>query len=96
MSSSSSTSSGAELRFATSSRFLRRAKTLKEPQASLLRAALRRFGVNPEDPLLRTHKLKGELAVYWAFSVDDDLRILFRWEGDEAFLVNIGTHDEVY
>jgi mRNA-degrading endonuclease YafQ of YafQ-DinJ toxin-antitoxin module len=84
------------LRFATSSRFLRRAKTLKEPQASLLRAALRRFVVDPQDPLLRAHQLKGELAAYGAFSVDDDLRVLLRWEGDEAFLVYIGTHDEVY
>jgi mRNA-degrading endonuclease YafQ of YafQ-DinJ toxin-antitoxin module len=84
------------LRIATSSRFLRRAKRLKEPQASLLRAALRRFIVDPQDPLLRTHKLKGELSAYWAFSIDDDLRVLFRWVGDEAFLVNLGSHDEVY
>jgi len=62
----------------------------------MLRAALRRFAAEPLDPLLRTHKLKGELDRYWAFSVDDDLRVLFRWEGDEAFLVTLGTHDEVY
>ena len=62
----------------------------------MLRAALRRFAADPQDPLLRTHKLKGELEAYWAFSVDDDLRVLFRWEGDEAFLVNPGSHDEVY
>lgn len=84
------------MRFATSSRFLRRAKKLKEPQASLLRAAIRRFVIDPQDPLLRTHKLKGELSAFWAFSVDDDLRVLFRWEGDEAFLVNLGSHDEIY
>jgi mRNA-degrading endonuclease YafQ of YafQ-DinJ toxin-antitoxin module len=90
------TNSGAELRFATSKRFVRRAKKLKEPQASMLRAALRRFAVDPQDPLLRTHKLKGELAAYWAFSADDDLRVLFRWDGDEAFLVNLGSHDEIY
>ncbi len=84
------------MRFATSSRFIRRAKKLKEPQAPLLRATLRRFAADPQDPLLRTHKLKGELADYWAFSVDDDLRVLFRWDGDEAFLVNLGSHDEVY
>ena len=84
------------MRFATSSRFLRRAKKLKEPQASLLRAALRRFVVDPQDPLLRIHKLKGDLALYWAFSGDDDLRVLFRWDGDEAFLVNLGSHDEIY
>ena len=62
----------------------------------MLRAALRRFAADPLDPLLRTHKLKGDLDAYWAFSVDDDLRVLFRWEGDEAFLVNLGSHDEVY
>ncbi len=62
----------------------------------MLRSALRRFAVDPQDPLLRTHKLKGDLDAYWAFSVDDDVRVLFRWNGDEAFLVTLGTHDEVY
>ena len=84
------------MRFTASSRFLRKAKKLREPQASMLRAALRRFAANPTDVLLRTHKLKGDLGAYWAFSVDEDLRVLFRWDGDEAFLVNLGSHDEVY
>lgn len=84
------------MRFVASSRFLRKAKKLKDPQGAMLRAALRRFAVDPKDPLLRTHKLKGELADYWAFSADDDLRVLFRWDGDVAFLVNLGSHDEVY
>lgn len=79
-----------------SSRFLRRAKKLRDAQAGMLQAALRRSVTDPKDPLLRTHKLRGELAEYWAFSVDDDLRVLFRWDGDEAFLVNLGSHDEVY
>ena len=84
------------MRFSASSRFLRKAKKLKEPQASMLRAALRRFAGDPQDALLHSHKLKGDLEAYGAFSVDDDLRVLFRWEGDEAFLVNLGSHDEVY
>ena len=62
----------------------------------MLRAALRRFAADPGDPLLRTHKLKGDLRDYWSFTVDNDLRVLFRWDGDVAFLVNIGSHDEVY
>ena len=62
----------------------------------MLRAALRRFAADPQDPLLRTHKLKGDLDAYWAFAVDDDLRVLFRWDDDEAFLVNLGSHDQVY
>jgi len=84
------------MRFVASSRFLRRAKKLKDPQAAMLRAALRRFAADPQDPLLRPHKLKGELAEYWAFSVDDDLRVLFRWNGEVAFLVNLGSHDQIY
>lgn len=62
----------------------------------MLRAALRRFAADPRDPLLRTHQLKEELNDYWAFGVDDDLRVVFRWDGDVAFLVNLGSHDEVY
>ncbi len=87
---------GIDLRVIASTRFIRKARKLREPQASMLRAALRRFAVDPQDPLLRTHKLKGELDAYWAFSVDSGLRVLFRWEGDEAFLVNLGSHDQVY
>ena len=79
-----------------SSHFLRRARKLKPPRHQLLRAALRRFEDDPQDPLLRTHKLKGDLADYWAFSVDDDLRVLFRWDGEVCFLLGLGTHDEVY
>jgi len=62
----------------------------------MLRAVLRRFAADPQDPLLRVHKLKGDLDGYWAFSVDIDLRVLVRWEGDEVFLVSIGSHDQVY
>jgi mRNA-degrading endonuclease YafQ of YafQ-DinJ toxin-antitoxin module len=84
------------VRFIASSAFKRRAKKLTAPQSAMLQAALRRFVADPRDPLLRTHKLKGELADYWAFTVDRDLRVVFRWEGDEAFLVALGSHDEVY
>jgi mRNA-degrading endonuclease YafQ of YafQ-DinJ toxin-antitoxin module len=84
------------LRFSASSRFLRKAKKRREPQASMLRAALLRFAADPRDPLLRTHKLKGELKSFCAFSVDDDLRVVFRWDGDAAFLITLRSHDEVY
>ena len=84
------------MRFVASRRFLRKAKKLKDPKAAMLRAALRRFAADPKDPLLRIHKLRGELAEYWAFSVDEDLRVLFRWDGEVAFLVNLGSHDQVY
>jgi mRNA-degrading endonuclease YafQ of YafQ-DinJ toxin-antitoxin module len=61
----------------------------------MLRAALRRFAADPQDPLLRTHRLNGELEGYWAFSVDADLRVLFGWDGEEAFLGDLGSHDQI-
>lgn len=84
------------MRITASTRFLRRARKLKPPRDELLRAVLRRFAADPKDPLLRTDKLKGDLGDYWAFRVDDDLRVLFRRDGDDCFLVALGTHDEVY
>ena len=84
------------MRVVASSHFLRRARKLKPPRDELLRAALRRFASDPKDPLLRMQKLRGDLADYSAFSADDDLRVLFRWDGETCFLVAIGTHDEIY
>ena len=84
------------MRIKASTRFLRRARKLRPPRDELLRAALHRFAADPDDALLRTHNLKGELAEYWAFNVDDDLRVVFRWDDEVCFLVNVGTHDEVY
>ncbi|MFH0750623.1 MAG: type II toxin-antitoxin system mRNA interferase toxin, RelE/StbE family [Chloroflexota bacterium] len=84
------------MRLAFTPRFGRRARKLTALQQALLRAALRRFAFDPHDPLLRTHKLQGDLDGYWAFSVDDNLRVLFRWDGNVATLVTIGTHDEIY
>ena len=58
-----------------------------------------------EDPFaiqLETHKLKGKLSGSWACSVGYDLRIIFDFvnsenkEEEDIFLMEIGTHDEVY
>ena len=56
---------------------------------------------NPFAAQLETHKLKGNLSGYWACSVSHDLRIVFEFvksksEEDAIFLIEIGTHDEVY
>jgi addiction module RelE/StbE family toxin len=48
-------------------------------------------------PQLRTHKLTGKLEGLWAFSVDDDYRVVFEFIGqDKVLLIDIGSHDEVY
>ena len=54
------------------------------------------FRTNPFDPRLRAHKLKGELAGAWAYSVNYSYRALFRFlSDDEALYYDIGTH-EIY
>jgi len=57
---------------------------------------------NSFEPLLQTHKLKGQLAGSWACTVEYDCRIVFDFvenpkSGDEEILwLDIGSHDEVY
>ena len=55
------------------------------------------FLENPFFTQLRTHKLSGKLAEQWAFSVDEDYRIVFEFLGeDQVLLIDVGSHDEVY
>jgi addiction module RelE/StbE family toxin len=51
------------------------------------------FRRNPFDARLRTHKLKGELAGVWAYSINYEYRVLFRFiEPDQVLYYDIGTH----
>ena len=54
------------------------------------------FRHNAVDPRLRTHKLKGPLEGYCAYSVNFQYRVLFRFINDqEVIYYDIGTH-EIY
>jgi len=86
-----------------STAFVRAARRLAKKQphiAETLRETLERLAEDAFDPLLKTHKLKGELAGSFACSAGYDLRIVFEFvqhEGAEAILLQtIGTHDEDY
>jgi addiction module RelE/StbE family toxin len=63
---------------------------------------LRLLVKDPFAPQLETHKLKGKLSGSWACSVGYGLRIVFdfvkseKQKEDDIFLLEIGTHDEVY
>ena len=63
---------------------------------------LKLLAENPFSPDLRTHKLKGKLSGTWACSAGYDLRIIFDFikndfgKEDDIFLIEIGTHEEVY
>lgn len=52
------------------------------------------FRHNIFDPRLYTHKLRGELEGYWAYRINREYRILFRFlNADEVIYYDIGTHD---
>ena len=54
------------------------------------------FRIDAFDVRLKTHKLKGNLFGYWAYSVNRQYRVLFRFTGPHAALyLDAGTH-EIY
>lgn len=60
-------------------------------------AAIRKFEINPFDPILKNHALAGQLLGKRAFSVTGDIRIVFE-EYDDYLLVimiDVGTHNQV-
>lgn len=60
--------------------------------------AIERFVEDPYAKELRTHKLTGNLSGCWAFSVDEDRRVVFMFlkAKNSVLLIDIGTHEEVY
>lgn len=79
-------------------RLIRRRPDQREEIEKTLRLLL----ADPFAPQLETHKLKGKLSGTWACSAGYDLRIIFEFVKEKEdvdeniFLIEIGTHDEVY
>jgi len=70
---------------------------LSEPDRSKLRKRFEIFRENVFDNRLRTHRLKGALSDYYAFSISYSDRIVFRILDDGGILlIDVGSHDEVY
>jgi mRNA-degrading endonuclease YafQ of YafQ-DinJ toxin-antitoxin module len=71
--------------------------SLSETDRSKLKKRFEMFRENVFDNRLRTHRLKGVLSDYYAFSISYSDRIVFRILDDGGvLLVDIGSHDEVY
>ena len=51
---------------------------------------------DPFAPSLVTHKLSGKLSPLFACSISLEYRLIFDITDETIYLVNIGTHDEVY
>ena len=55
------------------------------------------FAKKPTDPRLKNHPLKRRLEGKWAFSITDDVRIVYEWQGKRiARFLAIGGHGKVY
>lgn len=55
------------------------------------------FRKNPQDTRLDNHLLKKRLKGKWAFSVTDDIRIIYKWCGKNSVrFLGIGPHALVY
>ncbi|MCU0770491.1 MAG: type II toxin-antitoxin system YafQ family toxin [Verrucomicrobia bacterium] len=87
-------------RIAFSSSFKRAFKKRIEGRKRLEESFWKRVEIFQEDPFdarLRTHKLSGDLAEFWSFSVEYNVRVLFLFATkNRVVFTDIGTHDEVY
>ncbi|MDJ1170825.1 type II toxin-antitoxin system mRNA interferase toxin, RelE/StbE family [Roseofilum sp. BLCC_M154] len=88
-----------------SSSFKRAFKKLAKKHPQLQAKAievLKVLATDPFTPSLKSHKLTGSLNGLWSCSVAYNCRIIFAFsdeeDGDEEviFLIDIGSHDEVY
>lgn len=65
----------------------------------VLKDVLAALAVDPFQPSLRTHKLKGGLAEIWSCRLAFDLRIIFKFVEHERaaaiLLLSAGSHEQV-
>jgi mRNA interferase YafQ len=82
-----------------SSSFKRSFKSLIRRRPDLkqkIEERLRLLATDPFEPILRTHKLKGQLSGSWSCTVEYDCRIVFDFVEEDILLIDIGSPDEVY
>ncbi|MEK9156592.1 MAG: type II toxin-antitoxin system RelE/ParE family toxin [Patescibacteria group bacterium] len=77
-----------------SSHFLRALKKLPKSLKSEILKQETIFRENRLNPKLKTHKLKGELKGFWAFSITKSYRIMFAIEDNGVIsFIDVGDHD---
>ena len=70
---------------------------LTDAERNRLRKRLEIFRDDAFDKRLKTHKLKGHLSAYFAFSISHSDRIVFKILDDGGvFFIAVGSHDICY
>ncbi len=54
------------------------------------------FISNPKHLQLKDHALQGEKKTFRAFSITGDIRVVYYIHDNIAFLIDIGSHNQVY
>ncbi len=76
--------------------FLKEYKKFSNDLKTKIRKRIELFRLNPHEPSLKVHPLKGKMSGFYSFSVNHSLRIVFLYEGkDVVVLLLIGGH-EIY
>lgn len=74
--------------------FLRVAKKIKGLNKDKILKLELDFRKNPFNPKLKTHKLSGKLEGYWSFSINYQIRIMFKFDSEVSVIfLDIGSHD---
>jgi len=76
-------------------RQLRKLSRKNQEYKLLIKQRILLLSESPNHPQLRMHKLTNKENEY-AISVDHSIRIVFSREKDTCYLLEIGSHDEIY
>lgn len=72
--------------------------TLSEPELKkVVWTKIKIFRKKPLDSRLCNHPLKGKLKGKWAFSITDNIRIVYEWKTKNVVrFLALGKHEDVY
>jgi addiction module RelE/StbE family toxin len=77
--------------------FTKQFKLLRYNQKQRFYERLQLFKMNPNNPVLRDHALKGKQRSLRSIDITGDLRALYYVEGDTVIIFAfIGTHSQLY
>ena len=57
---------------------------------------LRIFKLDSSDTHLKDHVLTGSMSQFRAFSINNDLRVIYKVYADQIVFFDVGTHEQVY
>lgn len=84
-------------RYQTTERFWKNFYALPDSQKESVREKWRVFKVNPFEPSLGTHQIHRLSAraghTIYSVLIEEDLRVLFRIDGNVITSLTVGTHD---